>query len=40
MREPVYRRRPVEPNPAAFDTGVRINDFIVLKRSIHPLASS
>lgn len=29
-REPLYRSRPVEPNPARFDTGQRINDFIVM----------
>lgn len=29
MREPIYRSRPVEPNPARFG-GERINDFIVM----------
>lgn len=30
MRDPIYRHRPVEPNPAAFDSARRLNDFIVL----------
>ncbi len=29
-RQPLYRSRPVEPNPARFDTGKRVNDFIVM----------
>jgi alkyl sulfatase BDS1-like metallo-beta-lactamase superfamily hydrolase len=29
-RQPLYRTRPVEPNPARFDTGQRVNDFIVM----------
>lgn len=29
MREPIYKSRPVEPNPARFG-GLRINDFIVM----------
>ncbi len=29
MRKPIYKERPVEPNPASFG-GERINDFIVL----------
>ncbi len=29
MRDPVYRRRPIEPNPAVFDSARRINEFIV-----------
>jgi alkyl sulfatase BDS1-like metallo-beta-lactamase superfamily hydrolase len=29
MRDPIYKKRPVEPNPARFG-GQRINDFIVL----------
>lgn len=28
--EPLYRSRPVEPNPARFDTGQLVNDFIVM----------
>ena len=32
MREPVYKSRPVEPNPAKFG-GERINDFIVLSEA-------
>ncbi|MEZ5571317.1 MAG: alkyl sulfatase dimerization domain-containing protein [Halioglobus sp.] len=32
MREPVYKTRPVEPNPARFG-GQRINDFIVLSEA-------
>ncbi|MEZ5567524.1 MAG: alkyl sulfatase dimerization domain-containing protein [Halioglobus sp.] len=30
MRDPIYKRRPVEPNPVRFDSARRINDFIVL----------
>jgi alkyl sulfatase BDS1-like metallo-beta-lactamase superfamily hydrolase len=30
MRDPLYRQRPVEPNPVRFDSARRINDFIVL----------
>lgn len=30
MREPIYRQRPVEPNPATFGSARRINEFIVL----------
>lgn len=33
MREPIYKSRPVEPNPARYDTGRRINDFIVLSEA-------
>ena len=29
MRDPVYKSRPVEPNPARFDSARRINDFIL-----------
>ena len=29
MRDPIYKKRPIEPNPARFG-GQRINDFIVL----------
>jgi len=29
-RTPLYKSRPVEPNPARFGSGQRINDFIVL----------
>lgn len=29
MRNPIYKSRPVEPNPARFDSAHRINDFIV-----------
>jgi len=29
MRDPIYRRRPVEPNPVRFDSARRINDFIL-----------
>jgi alkyl sulfatase BDS1-like metallo-beta-lactamase superfamily hydrolase len=29
-RDPIYKRRRVEPNPARFDTGCRVNDFIVM----------
>jgi alkyl sulfatase BDS1-like metallo-beta-lactamase superfamily hydrolase len=32
-RQPLYRSRPVEPNPARFDTGQRVNDFIVLSEA-------
>lgn len=32
MREPVYKSRPVEPNPARFG-GERVNDFIVLSEA-------
>ena len=32
MREPIYKSRPVEPNPAHFG-GERINDFIVLSEA-------
>lgn len=32
MREPVYKSRPVEPNPAEFG-GERINDFIVMSEA-------
>ncbi|GAB5450643.1 MAG: hypothetical protein Hals2KO_09710 [Halioglobus sp.] len=32
MRQPVYKSRPVEPNPARFG-GQRINDFIVLSEA-------
>ena len=32
MREPVYKSRPVEPNPAVIG-GQRINDFIVLSEA-------
>lgn len=30
MRDPVYKHRPVEPNPAAFDTARRVHERIVL----------
>ncbi len=30
MRNPLYKSRPIEPNPARFDSSQRINDFIVL----------
>lgn len=29
MRDPIYKQRPVEPNPVRFDSARRINDFIV-----------
>ena len=32
MREPIYKSRPVEPNPARFG-GERINDFIVMSEA-------
>ena len=32
MREPIYKSRPVEPNPARFN-GQRINDFILLSEA-------
>lgn len=32
MREPIYKSRPVEPNPARFG-GERINDFVVLSEA-------
>lgn len=32
MRDPIYKRRPVEPNPARFG-GERINDFILLSEA-------
>jgi alkyl sulfatase BDS1-like metallo-beta-lactamase superfamily hydrolase len=32
MREPIYKSRPVEPNPATFG-GKRINDFIVVSEA-------
>ena len=32
MRQPLYKLRPVEPNPARFG-GERINDFIVLSEA-------
>lgn len=32
MREPIYKSRPVEPNPAKFG-GERINDFIVMSEA-------
>ena len=32
MRNPIYKQRPVEPNPARFG-GERINDFIVLSEA-------
>ena len=32
MRQPLYKQRPVEPNPARFG-GERINDFIVLSEA-------
>ena len=32
MRNPIYKSRPVEPNPAHFG-GERINDFIVLSEA-------
>ena len=32
MRTPLYKSRPVEPNPASFG-GERINDFIVLSEA-------
>jgi glyoxylase-like metal-dependent hydrolase (beta-lactamase superfamily II) len=32
MREPIYKSRPIEPNPARFG-GERINDFIVLSEA-------
>jgi len=32
MRDPIYKQRPVEPNPAAYG-GQRINDFIVLSEA-------
>lgn len=32
MRDPIYRHRPVEPNPARFG-GERINDFIILSEA-------
>ena len=32
MREPIYKSRPVEPNPAKYG-GERINDFIVLSEA-------
>jgi alkyl sulfatase BDS1-like metallo-beta-lactamase superfamily hydrolase len=33
MRNPIYKSRPVEPNPARYDSGQRINDFIVLSEA-------
>lgn len=33
MRNPLYKSRPIEPNPARFDGGQRINDFIVLSEA-------
>ncbi len=33
MRNPIYTSRPIEPNPARFDSGQRINDFIVLSEA-------
>jgi glyoxylase-like metal-dependent hydrolase (beta-lactamase superfamily II) len=33
MRTPIYKSRPVEPNPARFDSGQRINDFITLSEA-------
>jgi alkyl sulfatase BDS1-like metallo-beta-lactamase superfamily hydrolase len=32
MRDPIYKKRPVEPNPAHFG-GQRINDFVVLSEA-------
>ena len=32
MREPIYKSRPVEPNPARYG-GERINDFIVMSEA-------
>ena len=32
MRDPIYKTRPVEPNPARFG-GQRINDFILLSEA-------
>ena len=32
MRDPIYKQRPVEPDPATFG-GERINDFIVLSEA-------
>ncbi len=32
MREPIYKSRPVEPNPARYG-GERVNDFIVLSEA-------
>ena len=32
MREPIYKSRPVEPNPAKYG-GERINDFIVMSEA-------
>ncbi|NQX89968.1 MAG: MBL fold metallo-hydrolase, partial [Halioglobus sp.] len=29
-RHPLYRDRPIEPNPARFDTAVRVNDFVLM----------
>ncbi len=33
MRSPIYKSRPIEPNPARFSGGQRINDFIVLSEA-------
>jgi len=33
MRIPIYKSRPIEPNPARFDAGQRINDFILLSEA-------
>jgi alkyl sulfatase BDS1-like metallo-beta-lactamase superfamily hydrolase len=33
MRNPIYKTRPVEPNPARFGRAQRINDFIVLSEA-------
>jgi alkyl sulfatase BDS1-like metallo-beta-lactamase superfamily hydrolase len=33
MRIPIYKTRPIEPNPARFAGGQRINDFIVLSEA-------
>ncbi|MFT4518000.1 MAG: alkyl sulfatase BDS1-like metallo-beta-lactamase superfamily hydrolase [Halioglobus sp.] len=30
MRDPIYKSRAVEPNAAAFESAVRVNDFIVM----------
>lgn len=33
MRNPIYKSRPIEPNPARFGTGQRVNDFIVMSEA-------
>ncbi len=33
MRNPIYKSRPIEPNPARFGGAQRINDFIVLSEA-------